>query len=274
MHPLRDWADVIISWGVADLPDRIRGFNGPVVLVSHGCGPWTESFLASARSVATHFVAVSSAAAGAFRDAPVTVIPNGVDEQRCRAVQAREQVRRQWGLAPHEIAVGFLGRLSWEKNPLAIARTVRALGLGYRAVYVGKGYADDYSGAIRNIAPDAVLVPPMHQVGDALHAFDCLIVPSPAEGFSMALVEALAVGLPVVTTPVGIAPTLMLEDSLDLVTVSVDAKPEEMARAVRQAIAPGRLAMVRRAKGVVLQKYVAKVMAERWLEYLVQTSVR
>ena len=78
------------------------------------------------------------------------------------------------------------------------------LGLGYRAVYVGKGYGEDLRPAARTITPDAIFVPPMQQVGDALHALDCLIIASPAEGFSMILIESLMAGLPVVATPVGV----------------------------------------------------------------------
>ena len=37
------------------------------------------------------------------------------------------------------------------------------------------------------MTPDAIFVPPMHQVGDAYRALDCLLMASPSEGFSMVL---------------------------------------------------------------------------------------
>jgi len=194
-------ADVMVAWGVYGLDEMLKDFTGPVVQVSHGCGAWTEHFLAANRAVITHCVAVSRAAATAFGHARVTIIPNGVDPRRCEPLRPRDVVRREWGLLPHEIAVGFVGRISPEKNPLATSHAVRALGPGYRAVYVGKGYGEDMRPAARDLTPNAIFVPPMQQVGDALHALDCLIMASPAEGFSLVLIESLMAGLPVVATP-------------------------------------------------------------------------
>ena len=241
--------------------------------VSHGCGAWTESFLAANRAVTTHSVAVSRVAATSFGHDRVTIIPNGVDPRRCEPLRPREVVRREWGLLPHEIAVGFVGRLSPEKNPLATSHAVRALGPGYRAVYVGKGYGEDMRPAARDLTPDAIFVPPMQQVGDALHALDCLIMASPAEGFSLALIESLMAGLPVVSTPVGIVPDLKQDHGLSLTTVPVCPKPNQLASAVQQAISSANRVFVQRAQAVALNHYTANTMAQRWTNYL-QTIAR
>ena len=267
-------ADVIVAWGVYGLAELLQGITGPVVQVSHGCGIWTESFLAANRVVTTHSVAVSRAAASAFGHDRVTIIPNGVDPRRCEPLRPRDVVRREWGLLPHEIAVGFVGRISPEKNPLATSQAVRALGPGYRAVYVGKGYGEDMRPAARNLTPDAIFVPPMQQVGDALHALDCLIMASPAEGFSLALVESLMANLPVVATPVGVVPDLQRDHNLALMTVPIDPTPDQLATAVRAAISPTNRALVERAQAVVLANYTAETMAQRWLEYLQTISMR
>ena len=236
--------------------------------VSHGCGAWTESFLAANRAVTTHSVAVSRVAATSFGHDRVTIIPNGVDPRRCESLRPRDDVRREWGLLPHEIAVGFLGRISPEKNPLAISQALRALGPGFRAVYVDKGYGEDMRPAARTITPDAIFVPPMQQVGDALHAFDCLIIASPAEGFSLALLECLMAGLPVVATPVGGVPDLQQDHDLSLMTVPVHPTPQQLATAVRAAISPANRGLVERARTVALNHYTANTMAQRWTNYL------
>ena len=204
----------------------------------------------------------------------MTIIPNGVDPQRCEPLRQRDDVRREWGLLLHEIAVGFLGRLSPEKNPLAISHAVRALGPGYRAVYVGKGYGEDMRPAARDLTPDAIFVPPMQQVGDALHALDCLIMASPAEGFSLALLEGLMAGLPVVTTPVGGVPDLQQDHGLSLTTVPVHPTPIQLATAVQQAISSVNRVFVQRAQAVAMNDYTARTMAQRWANFLQKITMR
>ena len=164
--------------------------------------------------------------------------------------------------------VGFVGRLSPEKNPLATSRAVRALGSGYRAVYVGKGYGEDMRPAARDLTPDAIFVDPMQQVGDALHALDCLIMASPAEGFSLVLVESLMAGLPVVATPVGVVPDLERDHGLKLTTVPVHPSPHQLASAVQQAISPSNRGLVQRAQSVALNHDTAHTMAQRWTDFL------
>ena len=148
-----------------------------------------------------------------------------------------------------------------------------ALGPGYRSVYVGKGYGEDMRPAARVLTPDAVFVPPMQQVGDALHALDCLIMASPAEGFSLVLIESLMAGLPVVVTPVGVVLDLEQDYGLSLATVPVHPSPIQLAAAVRRAISPPNHVAVQRARAVALNHYSAKTMAQRWAVYL-QTIAR
>lgn len=260
--------DVLIAWGVHGLDRMIGAFERPIVQVSHGMGPWTESFLESNREISSYCVAVSRSAATAFRHSNVTVILNGVDRERCLPLRQRDVVRQEWGLTPAEVAVGFVGRLSPEKNPLAVSEAVRALGSGYRAVYVGKGYGVDMRPAARHISPDAIFVPPMHQIGDALNALDCMIMASPAEGFSLALVECLVAGLPLVTTEVGGVPDLRREHDISFVTVPINPTPDALARAVRQAIRPDRRPLIESARAIALANYTAEVMTRKWIQHL------
>jgi glycosyltransferase involved in cell wall biosynthesis len=260
--------DALVCWGIADLGRYSRGFPGPVVVVSHGCCDWTRHFIAASRGAATHFAAVSHAAASPFDDQRVEVIPNGVDAARCRAIRPREEVRREWGLCADEVAVGFVGRFSPEKNPLALSRAVRALGPRFRAVYVGRGYGVDLRSEALRLTHDAIFVPPMHQIGDALRALDCLIMASPSEGYSMVLAEALWCGLPVVSTPVGLALELQREHGLELVTVPVNPSAEQLAAAVPTAMSAANRPLIQRAQAIIRQHYTAEAMAHRWADYL------
>jgi glycosyltransferase involved in cell wall biosynthesis len=261
-------ADVVVTWGIADPIRRIGCYSGPVILVSHGCCEWTRQFITACQGLSTHFVAVSEAATGPFGGLPVTVIPNGIDLDRCRPVQKREDVRNAWGLAEGEIAVGFVGRISPEKNPLATAQAVSALGSGFRAVYIGKGYGVDLRPAVLELTSNAIFVKPTYQIGDVLHALDCLIMASPNEGFSMALIEAMLAGVPVVATRVGVVPDLETKCGLRLTTVPIHPSPTELASAVRAAISPEKRSLIEKARQTVLRDYTADTMGKKWADYI------
>ena len=122
-------SDVIVAWGSPHFARLIadQHFGGQVVVVAHGSAPSTVEMLATSQHAAQHLVGVSRASAAAFRDPRARVIHNGADAERCAATVPREETRGQWGAAAGEILVGYVGRFSWEKNPLAAALAVREL---------------------------------------------------------------------------------------------------------------------------------------------------
>jgi len=159
--------DAVVVWGLEQPRHWIGDFAGPVVVVSHGCGRWTEAWLRSAKLQATHFAAVSAVAAQSFEAPGVHVIENGIDLDRCRALVPREVTRAVWGLRPDEIAVGYVGRLSPEKNCTAVGDAVAVMGAPYRAVFVGPSYDPAYARQVHAAASGGIFVPPVEHVGDA-----------------------------------------------------------------------------------------------------------
>jgi glycosyltransferase involved in cell wall biosynthesis len=164
--------------------------------------------------------------------------------------------------------VGFVGRFSWEKNPLAVSQAVAVLGKGYRAVYVGKGYGPGVREGALLLTPDAIFVDPLYQVGDAYDALDCVIMASPSEGFSMVLVEAMLAGVPVVATRVGIAPELERNHGISCFTVPIHPSPAQLAEAVRVALSADNRATVEKLRRVALAEYTAEAMGTQWADYL------
>ena len=69
------------------------------------------------------------------------------------------------------------------------------------------------------------VVPSVDREGlyDALRAADVFVFPSLSEGFSKALLEAMAAGLPIVTTPVGAAVDLLQDGRNALLVPAADA---------------------------------------------------
>lgn len=291
-------SDVIVAWGSAHFARLMaeQRFAGQVVVVAHGSAPSTVEMLASSQHAAHQLVGVSRASAAAFCNPRASVIHNGADAERCAVTVPREETRRAWGAAAGEILVGYVGRFSWEKNPLAAAVAVRELNWGaqrrtaeggyatfastaeggcatFRAVHVGGGaQEEDVKAKVRQIAPESIFVTPVEQIGDALAALDVFVSAAPSEGFSLALTEAWLCGVPTVATRVGAVPELEELHGQMVVPVSVGAGQAELATAVRRALSAENRPVVERAKQVAWRHYTAEAMGQRWTEFLVNVG--
>ncbi len=160
------------------------------------------------------------------------VVPNGVS---LSYPASRAEARTRMDVADGELVVGFVGRLVSQKNP---ARLVEAFALAarelpnLRLVIVGdgplRGETED-SLAARGLSHRARLMGGCSG-RDLMPGFDCLLCTSDYESFGLVLLEALAAGVPVVTTPVGIAEVAVGQDQVGLVTKGFQA--EELASAL------------------------------------------
>lgn len=266
-------SDVLLVSGMPNL-DCLPPFAGPLVFVGHGHCQWTVEIILACLPRVTHWVAVSQSAAESFPDpSKVTVIHNGVEADRCTPRTSRDVVRAAWGLAADEIAVGYVGRFSPEKNPADCAHAVQVLGSPYRAVYVGDGWRlNQVLREIRQLVPDLVYSPPVLHVGDVLNALECFLLTSPSEGCSLTLAEAWYCQCPTVCTPVGVLTELEPAHGKLAVTVPVGAAPTELAAAVRRAIVPENAAVVVRAARVARERLTAEVMAKHWADHLLSIA--
>lgn len=153
-----------------------------------------------------HHVAVSPSTARALEGlgvpAPVPVVPNGIDLSRIAAIAP----------AAESSDVIFTGRLIREKNVDLLLRAlvpVREEVPDLRALIVGDGPERP---ALERLARDLGLagavrftgfLPRYDDVIAAMKASRVFVLPSTREGFGIAALEAMACGLPVVTTDHG-----------------------------------------------------------------------
>jgi glycosyltransferase involved in cell wall biosynthesis len=172
--------------------------------------------------------------AGAIR-----VVHNGLeftDEMLRRYRDGQGGYRAQLGIPPEAPLVGGVFRLSEEKRPLLwldVAALVRKQMPEARFVMIGDGRmrADVTRRANRPDLAGAVYLPGVEK--DSLRAMadmDLLLLASRAEGLPNVLVEAQAVGTPVVTTAVGGAPETIRHGVTGWVLA--DADPDHMAQTV------------------------------------------
>ncbi len=108
--------------------------------------------------------------------------------------------RRELGIADHEVAVGFLGRLVMEKGLDVFAATIAELrkrGVNHKVLVVGEGPAKV---SFSERLPGAVLAgfQSGENLGRAVASMDLLLNPSITETFGNVTLEAMASGIPVV----------------------------------------------------------------------------
>ncbi|RLG56008.1 MAG: hypothetical protein DRN99_01030 [Thermoproteota archaeon] len=163
----------------------------------------------------TFYVAVSrrlacELAALGFPRERITVIPGGVDFKGLSSIAKipREEARRAVGLPVHARIILFMAPLIPYKNPLvllpAFKKLVRSLQDTY-LVYCGRGplareILKEASGL--KVGSRVALIPEVSRdkVPYVLRSADVLVVPSTREAWGLTVLEAMAVGTPVIVS--------------------------------------------------------------------------
>lgn len=188
-------------------------------------------------------IAVSDGVAASVRAlVPVEVVVHGIDVANIRRdAAARSRARRALGLGEEGPVVGTVGNLTAKKDHASLLTATRRLAdehPGLRVVVVGSGPLE---GELRARAAalglaDTVLFAGMrHDVFDLLAAFDVFTLSSRFEGLPIALLEAMATGVPPVATRVGGIPEVVT-DGVDG-TLVPPGDPEALATAIGKLLA-------------------------------------
>jgi glycosyltransferase involved in cell wall biosynthesis len=243
----------------------------------HGANPGgrAQRLLRRAAAQLTHaFVAVSATTAEqaiALRDMPpvrLHTIPNGIQLDRYHPdAEARAAARVELGLGDGWV-VGTVGRLDDYKNQALLVRAMAPhLSSRVRLVIVGDGPARGEVEAAIAALPEprwVVMTGRRMDVPKLMPAFDTFALSSRTEGLPLVVPEAMAVGLPIVTTAVGGLPAVV-DDGQTGMLVPIDEAM--LAAALGRLIAdPARArAMGRRGREVALERYSAERMVDAYL---------
>lgn len=141
----------------------------------------------------------------------VVSIPNGIQVQGFRSANAaaHAQLAAALGLPAHTRLLGTVGRLNPVKDQAGL---IRAFGLVKQAVpdcalvIVGDGALRaelEALAAAQGVGDAVFFLGARNDVASLLESLDLFVLPSLSEGYSMALLEACAAGLPIVATDVG-----------------------------------------------------------------------
>ena len=131
------------------------------------------------------------------------------------------------GIPEAAFVVGIVATLrSWKGHRYLVDAVSRIQDAGVWLVMVGDGPGRPYlDEQCRSLGMNQVIMPGnQRNVEEWLQAFDVFVLPSYAnEGVPQALMQAMACGLPVLTTPVGAIPEIVTDGSTGLMVTPRNA---------------------------------------------------
>ena len=196
--------------------------------------------------------------------ATVTTIHNGLRPPAALNDARRNQLRRTLGLERFDHLIGSVGRLEPRKNYRllleAMARLIRQHP-STALVLVGSGEEAAslrYRAGELGITPNVVFAGYRSDVRDLLGIMTTFCMSSNTEGISMALLEAMVAGVPVVATNVGGNPEIVPDGSYGILVPPGDAAA--LAEALIETLNHRDLALERARKS---QKRACEFFGER-----------
>jgi glycosyltransferase involved in cell wall biosynthesis len=156
-------------------------------------------------------------------------IPNGIDTRRFVPADGaqRSSLRKHLGLPGDRLLLIYTGRIALSKGVMMLLEAWRDIAPQRpeaHLVLVGEGAdsLDDCETQARDfvrstaIADRVTFTGAVANVHEYLRACDVFVFPSDYEGFGLSILEAMAVGLPMVCTRVGVAADLEREVGIEL----------------------------------------------------------
>jgi glycosyltransferase involved in cell wall biosynthesis len=160
----------------------------------------------------------------------VTTIHNGVDVGRySRIASTREQVRTQLGLTSDEPLLGVVARLTPEKDHDTLLQSLVLVRNDFDNVKLAIAGEGELMDALKKkvehlgLSRSVWFLGNRGDVPELLQAMDLFVLSSRQEGLGITLLEAMAVGLPVVATNTGGIPEIVISGETGLLVPPEDA---------------------------------------------------
>ncbi|MCL4705027.1 glycosyltransferase [bacterium] len=221
---------------------------------------WTDRHLAT--SVTANSLAVREALAQRSNAPAETIrlLYNGIDLKKIETANRGLAKRQELGLPPNALAIGVIANIRVAKGHQYLLEAFNRIAPHVpQACLLICGFAGDHDlmktlqrlAAAGGAAGRVRFMNSRNDIPEMLHALDVVVSPSLSEGFSNAILEAMAAGKPVIATRVGGSPEQIIDGVTGLLV------PPQDAGAIAQALltllrSPG----LRREMGTAAQRHV------------------
>lgn len=215
-----------------------------------------------------------------FPEARTIFVPNGIDTKRFRpSLERRRSARQAWGLSERDLVIGLAGRLDPLKGIerfLAAAEIVARRNEEARFVCVGSGrptYVEALKarGDASGLAARLIWLDEQEDMTGVYPAFDLLCSSSLTEGFSNAIGEAMASGVPCVVTDVGDSRLIVGDTGRVVASGDIDGLAEAVLALAGTAPAD-RASLGARARQRVVERFGVDAMVQNFTERYVQAA--
>ena len=191
-----------------------------IVHLHYNIGPWLQRPVLARLKTCDRVVVISDfirdqAVRHGVRSDRITTIPNAIEVATPPPAGTGTTIRRGLGVPDDAYLVGMIGRLDLEKGQVDAIDAFAALAARRDDVWfviAGRGHdeARIWEHAAGSSAADRIIVAGFRSDVPALLAsFDCFLHPSRREPFGLAILEAMAAGLPVVAYDEGGVPEII-----------------------------------------------------------------
>ena len=200
----------------------------------------------------------------------IEVIPNGIDVERFNPEKNTTDIRKEFSLEDDDIVIGFIGRIVPAKGLEYLLNALPYLKEEFKSIkllIVGEGSLVEKlkeSAKKNNIFDNILFTGRRRDIPEILASINIFVMPSIAEGLPNALLEAMAMGKPIVTTEVGGIPEIVKNGFNGLLVPPRDTL--SLSKAIKELISNDRLAakLGQAARDLVHDNLSIKAIAQKW----------